>query len=271
METITSRNNRTIIECLKLRDKKSRDRTRLFYFEGIKLFREAVDCGLPLKYVFFTDNCKEQICRLPDGTEAFEVTDSVYEKLSDEKSPQGIFCVAEHIDKLHKYATIYNNVDLSKKICGSGYFIVNSVRDPGNLGTILRTALAMGIDSVIMSDDCADIYNSKTVRAGMGAVFKQPTVRVKDINSYSASMSDDGYKIYAAVLDDNSIAVSEVKKSGKGVCFAVGNEGHGLPGSFIEACSGNVKIPMEDNCESMNAAVAASILMWEQRKINRNI
>lgn len=268
METISSRNNKLIIECGKLKNKKYRDRSRLFFFEGVKLLEEAVKCGVSVKYLFCTDDFSDIPHDLPSDAQIYRVADSVYEKLTEERSPQGVFCVARYIDNLHKTENISPLSD--QTIDGKSYFLVESVRDPGNLGTIIRTASAMGIDTLIMSDDCADIYNSKTVRAAMGAVFRQKTIYTDDMPAVIKKLKENDIYVCAATLDEKSISINDLQIGNKKICFAVGNEGHGLSRSIIDACDRSVIIPMSGDCESLNVAAATAILMWQERIINRH-
>ena len=239
----------------KLADKKYRDTERLFTFEGEKLLEEALKHGIEIEYIFHTENCDFSDNKLLNCRK-FIVSDSVYAKISNEKSPQGVFCTAKYIDNFHKKVKIYND-NFERRL-----FIVSSVRDPGNLGTITRTAAAFGIDELILSGDCADIYNAKTVRASMGSLFGQRITIADDIVQTAVNLKNNGYTVYAAALDDNAVSLRDIKINDK-VCFAVGNEGHGLPADFIKASGGTVIIPMANKVESLNAAVAASILMWE--------
>ncbi|MGM9680002.1 MAG: TrmH family RNA methyltransferase [Eubacteriales bacterium] len=256
MEIITSRNNRKIVELAKLKNKKYRDESGLFFFEGIKLFREAIEFGVPLTEVVFSESCADLANELPKGVNCSVVASSVYEKLTDENSPQGVFCVAKHLDNLHKSATIYEECDNAPSL------LLEGIRDPGNLGTILRTAYAFGINRLILSQDCADLYNAKTIRAAMGAVFRQKTVRVSDCIETIRKMQKKGIPVYAAVLNENSKDVRDISLD-LPVCFAVGNEGHGLSENLIGVCRGSVIIPMMPGCESLNAVAASTVLMWE--------
>lgn len=266
METISSRNNKLIIECTKLKNKKYRDRSGLFFFEGAKLLGEAVKCGISIKYLFCADDFSDIPSELSPDVQVYRVTDTVYEKLTEEKAPQGVFCVARYIDKLHKRE---NLSPLSDQTIGDkNYFLAESVRDPGNLGTIIRTASAMGIDTLIVSGDCADIYNSKTVRAAMGAVFRQKTVYTDDMPTAVKKLKEHDICVCAATLDENAVSISDLQ-IGQKVCFAVGNEGHGLSQSLIDACDKSVIIPMNGDCESLNVAAATAILMWQERIINK--
>lgn len=258
-EIIKSRNNPKIIQAAKLRLKKHRDESRFFCFEGKKLMSEAASFGVKIKALFYTKANSEYVTSLPGDFERYEVTDEVYEKLTDEKSPEGLFCVAEYLDRIK----FLSKIDKDEKI--SAPFIAVSVRDPGNLGTLIRSAAALGVGTLILSGDCADVYNKKTVRASMGALFKSDIMIVEDINSLPDILCSLGYPVYAATLHRNSVDLLSLKEK-ENICFAVGNEGHGLPESFIERCSGCVTIPMSPGSESLNVTLAASILMWESFK-----
>ena len=147
-EKITSRNNPMIKEIAKLSDKKYRDQAKLFAFEGRKLLEEALKSGAPLQHVFVTERA---LPSLPDKITCriTVVSDEVYEKISFEKSPEGIFCVSKPLDKFHNIYIIYRREDFSD----GRIFLLDGIRDPGNLGTVLRTASAFGCDTVILSSD----------------------------------------------------------------------------------------------------------------------
>ncbi len=255
--TITSRNNRLIIDMAKLRDKKYRDEKKLFYFEGRKLLEEAISKNAELKYVFLTEKNAHLADRLPSSCEKILVSDEVYAKLSEEKSPEGVFSVAKHLDSLHNFATIYNGVKFERCLAAV------SVRDPGNLGTLMRSAGALGIDTLIMSSDCADVYNPKTLRASMGALFRLKTVKCSDIAGTLAALPQNEIIPIAASLSDKA-GVLGVSPLPENVCFVVGNEGHGLPREVIDSCAGGeIIIPMQKGAESLNVSGAAAILLWE--------
>ena len=259
-EIITSRNNQLIKDTAKLSDKKHREAMGLFAFEGRKLLEEAVKNNAPLQQIFVTERA---LSSLPSGItcKVTVVSDEVYEKISFEKSPEGIFSVSKPLDKFHNIYIIYRREDFSE----GSIFLLDGIRDPGNLGTVLRTASAFGCSTVVLSSDCADVYNPKTVRASMGAVFRQRTVRVSDMEGTVRELKAAGKTVYAAALERNSLSLFDVKATDD-VCFIVGNEGNGIRREVINAASGTVIIPMEENTESLNAAVAASVLLYEQYK-----
>ena len=264
LEKITSRNNPQIKEIAKLSDKKYRQSASLFAFEGRKLLEEAIKSCVPLQRVYATEKGLESIDLGALTCPVTLVSDEVYEKISFEKSPEGIYCVSKPLDKFHNIYIIYRREDFSN----GSFFLLDGIRDPGNLGTVLRTASAFGCGTVVMSEDCADIYNPKTIRASMGAVFRQKTARVKDLKSTVAELKSSGKTVLAAALEKNSSSLFDVKID-KNVCFIVGNEGNGIRPEIIAEANGTVIIPMEENTESLNAAVASTILLYEQYKATK--
>ncbi len=256
MEQITSRSNNFIVFLSSLHDRKNRDREGLFIFEGKKLFNEAVKRQIPVQAVVFTEENIDFVNKLCSNVRKILVSQSVYEKISCEKSPSGVFCLSKGIDKFHKFATIYN-----KRINGSK-IILDSLRDPGNLGTVIRTASALGIGEIILSKDCADIYSEKTVRASMGALFSQNITICDDLCQAIDLLKSERYKVYAAALSENSKILTDIECSEKTI-FVVGNEGHGISADVLSHCDKSVIIPMPGGTESLNASIAAAILMWE--------
>lgn len=260
MEIITSRANRLIVETAKLQDRKHRQREKLFFFEGRKLLDEAIRQNAPLVRVFVTEENAGLLQNLPANVERYTVSKSVYEKISAENSPEGVFCVARHLDRLHKFATIYNMIEKGSR------FMAVSVRDPGNLGTIIRSARAMGIDCLLLSSDCADLYNPRTIRGAMGALFSLPTLTVSDPVGSVAALQKCGYDVCATALTPAACDIRSVGITSD-TCFIVGNEGHGLPDDLVAAANRAVIIPMQPGSESLNVAAASSLLLWEMGKI----
>ena len=280
-EIITSRQNPHVVASCKLSEKKHRDSEGKFRIDGIKLFEEAVVSGVEIERVFLREDALDKIeSRVGDlfskisNSDIKILSEGVFDKVSEEKSPEGIICVVKHIDKLHKIVTINKDEDFKNKSVftkDSRIFAVESVRDPGNLGTIIRTAAAFGVDCLLISSDCADIYNPRTVRAAMGALFRQRIVRVNDLSLALKVLSESGRKTYAATLGKEAVLLGQNTPDESG-CIVVGNEGHGLSEKTISACDHNILIPMAEGAESLNAAVAASVCMWEQfgKNISKN-
>lgn len=270
-EIISSRQNRTVVELCKLADKKARESQQSFRFDGVKLFEEAVKKGVEIPLVALRASSAEGLrARLCErlGRDAFlEVdrvlllNDELFDKISEEKSPEGIISIAKYIDKFQKNVTIYNSADfLSMK--NERIVLLESVRDPANIGAIIRSAAAIGVDRLIVSDDCADIYNPRAVRASMGTLFDQHIDRVADLPCAIRGLRESGRRVFAAALTDEAVRLGSFTVQ-KGDCVVIGNEGHGLTDQTVNACDGSVIIPMTARAESFNAAVAAAILMWE--------
>ena len=167
-DLITSRQNSLVLYACKLADKKYRQKEGKFRLDGIKLCREAFESGVEIETVFVMESAAKAVFEsigdfLMDAAEknidVKVVSDGVFEKISEEKAPQGVICIARRIDKFHKIATIYGSEDM----LAGRILLCESLRDPGNVGTILRSAAAFGVDLVILSADCADIYNPKTI------------------------------------------------------------------------------------------------------------
>lgn len=264
---ITSRSNPRVSAAALLKEKKYRDRDRLFLIEGKKLFTEAVSSGAQIRDVFVLGDMADSCASALAGTDTavFKVTEPVFEKLSTEKSPEGVICTVKYIDKLHDSDIIYNAGDFRESV-----LILSEIRDPGNLGTILRSAAAFGTDMLILSDDCADIYNPRTLRASMGAIFRQKTVTVTDLPGTITALRQSGRTVCAAILDRSARSLCDIPPSENAV-FIVGNEGHGLSREIIEAAGNSAFIPMAAGTESLNAAIAASVIMYERgkNKINK--
>ena len=255
---ITSRTNPRVVAASSLKEKKYRDETGLFLIDGKKLFYEAVSSGISLKEVFCIPEFEREVRLHCPEIDPCVVSKDILEKISPEKSPDGIVSVAGRIDKLHFFNKIYTNEDFASV---KRLFILSGVRDPGNVGTIVRTASAMGIDELIMSSDCADIYSPRSVRASMGAVFRQKISFADSLCQAISSIRKAGYRVLSAVLDESAIRIDDINDFEKTV-FVVGNEGHGLSADVIAACDGGVFIPMKNGVESLNVAVASAIFMW---------
>ncbi|MBQ8497035.1 MAG: RNA methyltransferase [Clostridia bacterium] len=252
MEIITSKNNASVMAAAKLADKKYRERERKFAFEGIKLFEEAQKAGIRFSRVFVTEEAytkyAEKLSSL-DKNILTVVSDAVYEKLSFENAPQGVFSVAEYFSPKTKKESSF-------------VLLLDGVADPGNFGAILRSAEAFGIDTVYAGKNGADLYNPKTIRACMGSIFRVDVRRSEDIICDIKDLQKNDFHVFATALDKRSKDIRDVDFSGK-IAFVIGNEGHGVSTEVLDACDGTVIIPMREGPESLNAAVAASVVMWE--------
>ena len=275
-EIITSRQNRRIVELMKLDDRRAREKTRTFRFDGVKLLCEAIRRGVEPDSVFLRAGTADKVAErmqelygytLSDvGCPIFGVEDSLFEKISQENAPDGVITVAKYIDKSHNFIIIYKEDENSSQK-DTPILLLESVRDPLNVGAIIRSAAALGVGRIVMSADCADLYHPRTLRAAMGPLFSMPITRVEDLPGTIRALRESGRRIYAAALDDTAIRLgSEEFKSereGHPVGAVIGNEGHGLSEAVISACDRSVYIPMEADTESLNAGVAAALIMWE--------
>ncbi len=263
-QIISSRQNPLTKLVCGLADKKNRRASGLFRFDGIKLLGEALSANICLEYVICRSPISERLLTvLSDAVRTgaleerciVEVSESVFAKISEEHSPEGVVCVAKMPQDIHT---------ASCEPPQGSVLVLESVRDPGNLGTIMRSAYALGLDTLLLTDDCADIYNPRTVRAAMGAVFKMHTQSVKCscLPELIEKMKESGRGVYAAALSEDSREIDELEILPTD-CFVIGNEGHGLSENTLKACSKSVIIPMREDAESLNAAGAAVICIWE--------
>lgn len=262
LKFITSRNNPKIMTAASLSRKKGRDETGLFMLEGEKLLEEAVKSGAPLTDIFCTEKEIGFCLSLKPECDVTCVSEQVFSKISTEKSPQGVISLSKRIDKICNLSKIFVEDDFAD---GRSVFILCGVRDPGNVGTIVRTAAATGIGMLIFSDDCADIYSPRAVRASMGAIFRQKTAYTPSLPDAIGVLRCCGYSVYASVLDSKAVSIENIECTGRTV-FIAGNEGHGLPDEIISAAGRTVYIPMENGVESLNVSAAAAIFMWNCRR-----
>lgn len=271
LQYIKSKENPLANRLAKLKDKKYRREERMFRFDGIKLFCEAVEKQVPIEYIIVRESDSDELIPMIDKkTESCEnsdinlivFSDRVFSKLTDERSSEGIICAAKYLDKLHKTDRIEQTLKKTDGAIAEKILLLESVRDAGNLGTIIRSANAFGIDRLMISEDCADIYNPKTVRAAMGALFAQRISIVKSVPEAIRFMREAGYRVFATALDKNAERLGSFPL-GAGDAVVIGNEGHGLSAETIAACDKCIFIPMNEGAESLNASIAASVCMWE--------
>ena len=244
MEKLSSRQNKIIAHVRKLgSDKAYRYQQGEAVCDGIKLLREALMWGVEITAVLWAE---EAAMSLPEGIRQYIVSQELIDYASPLKNSQGALFTFRMPQ--------WNMAEPGRSL------VLETVQDPGNLGTILRTANALNMDSVILTGDCADIYNPKTIRAAMGAVFRQKVLRMerKEMKDYLCKW---GISLYGAALSDSSRDIRTIGLEKAAV--AIGSEGKGLSDELLALCDGQVIIPMNEQCESLNAGVAAAIVMWE--------
>ncbi len=271
-EILTSRKNPKVTLFASLSDKKARDAGGLFMAEGEKLLWEAISAGLPICYILLTERSRERILPLLtakstekalQNAEVLFLSEPCFEKISTEKAPQGVITIVKHLD-FFKKCTIINKNDLLS-LENDRLVILASMQDPGNLGAVVRSALAFGGDSVIVGSDSADPYHPRALRAAMGSLFRVKLFTVSDLVGTVKALRDAGRRVYAAELTDSAVPLSEISLDPRDV-FVIGNEGHGIPRELSAVCDASVYIPINKSSESLNASVAAAILLWEQQK-----
>ena len=272
-DIISSRNNPIVKWAASLADKKGRENETSFIAEGEKLTIEALRRGLPVTHIFVNEDRAERIDCLISEYEADDrhadcrvvyLADSAFSKISTEKAPQGVISVIKYLDFFRNLDIIYKEDFFVFE--GERVLSLYSLRDPGNLGAVIRSASAFGVKHIVLSSDSADIYNPKTVRAAMGTMFGVKITYVRDFASFITAAKENGRAVYAAELSEGAKSVKDIELTSDDI-FMIGNEGHGIPREISSICNGSVYIPISEGVESLNASVAAAVFMWEQNNI----
>ncbi len=256
---ISSRKNPLVTHFRNLvRERSYRRECGEFPIEGARLCLEALNSGLEITSFLVTENAKVKYSEIVEAiSEEFTpdiINEDISTYISDTKSPQGVFVTAKTLDK---------NESKGKIINGGKYIILDNLQDSGNIGTIIRTCDALGINGVVMSPDCADIYSPKIVRSAMGSLFRLPVI-IAELTETIQTMKENGFSVYSAVLDETAQSISEITL-GKNTAVVIGNEGNGVSAAVTMACEKKLYIPIS-GAESLNAAVAASIISWEMTR-----
>ncbi len=253
---ITSKDNEMIKHIRKLKEKKHRDENNEFIIEGLKLLEEAINENAIIKKVIICDDCnlegeiyntlKYEIAKL----NCIYVSEKIFDYISDVKTPQGIMAVIE------------KNKNDSKKINFDDdiILILDNIQDPGNVGTILRTADSLNIKQIIISKDSNDAYSPKVVRSTMGAIFRINVMESDDLVKTIKELKRHKINIVSTSLDTNK---SMYDVSYNKTAIVIGNEANGVSKEIQELSDNKVKIPMLGKTESLNAAVAASVILYE--------
>ena len=242
MEVITSLDNKRIKEYAKLLQKKHRDEMGMFLVEGEHLVEEAFKSGNLVEVI----KC-EDFNRDFDVNTTF-VTYDVLKKLSNVVAPQKIIGVVK------------------KKECsisGNKILLLDDIQDPGNLGTIIRSSVAFGVDTIVLSNNSVDLYNDKVIRSSEGMIFYVNVIR-RDLVDVINELKENEYKIFGTNVT-NGVNVSTVKDTGK-FALVMGNEGAGVKKDILNMCDNYIYIPMTQKCESLNVGVATSIILYEFSK-----
>ncbi|MBQ4581738.1 MAG: RNA methyltransferase [Oscillospiraceae bacterium] len=247
MEKITSRANPLMTHIRKLSSAAYRRETGEYLCDSPKLLAEAVQWGAEIVTVVAT--AEAELPALPAAVRCVEVPRDVMESISPMKTPQGVLFTCRLPETV-----------LPAKPEGKRYMVLDGVQDPGNVGTIWRTADAFGCDGLILLPGCADPYSAKTVRSSMGAVFRLP-VYTATAAEMKEALNAAQIPLYGAALRDDTLDARDVDYTRAAI--AIGSEGRGLTEEVLTLCDRTVRIPMAERCESLNAAIAATVLLWE--------
>lgn len=256
---ITSTSNPQVKRLLQLQKKsKARNEEHVFVVEGLRMFVEVPKERVEKVYVSETFYNKKKHALKWEEFPLEILSDSVFKHVSDTQTPQGVLCIVKQ--KEHDIATLLS-------IENPHFMVLDNLQDPGNLGTIVRTAEGAGVNAVFMSKDCVDIYNPKTIRSTMGSIYRIPTIYIEDTVQLLELFKEKGIKSYAAHLDGKNSYDKEDYRTGTAIL--IGNEGNGLRDEVSNKADIWVRIPMEGQVESLNAAIAASVLMFEVARQRR--
>ena len=232
---------------------KERRRAGVFLTEGFKMFEEAPEERL--REVYLTSEALEKVSETPGMKEKLmragyeEVTPEVFRKMSDTQTPQGVLFLAQMPDTTPP-----------ERLEGDRWLVLDGLQDPGNVGTIWRTADALGADGLILTNRCADPFSPKTVRSTMGACFRLPLYEV-EAEELPELLERSGLPLYATALREDTVDIKTAQLSRCAV--VIGSEGRGVSPELLRLSEKTIKIPMRERCESLNAAAAAAVVLWE--------
>lgn len=259
-DMITSSSNQKVKQVIQWQTKaKERKNAGIFLTEGFKMFEEAPEERIQEIYVSESalERCRTErkFAEKLERTGYETVSAEIYRKMSDTQSPQGILCVVKQpVYRLEQLLEVPSPLIV----------VLENLQDPGNLGTIIRTGEGAGITGVIMSAGTVDIFNPKVIRATMGSIFRVPFLYADDLNETIRLLGACGVHTYAAHLEGKKYYDSFSFR--EGTAFLIGNEGNGLTRETAELAEEYIKIPMEGKVESLNAAIATSLLMYEAHR-----
>lgn len=257
MEKLSSRENALIRQILKLNSSaKERKEKGLLFLEGLRLCTEAIDNNITITHLLISETAyskyKTSLLNLIDSAQTCVLlTDSLAKQISETDNTQGVFVLCK-----------YPNQPALKEISGR-YILLENLQDPGNMGTIIRCAEAFGITAVVISKGAVDPWSPKVIRSAMGSSLRIPIIQVDSMPQTIKDLRNQGVAVYGAALNRTAKTPTEIVPESSGIGVVIGNEGNGLTAETLSACNSAVFIPMTNKIESLNAASAATILMWE--------
>lgn len=256
---IESKENSLFKEIKKLKEKKGRNKSSQYIIEGFRLIEEAFKASLTIEYIFVNVGLEEKLKEylgeyINKDTKLYVLKDALLKEICSTEKPQGIVAVVR-----------MREVDLALE--GSFYLLCDKVQDPGNLGTIIRTSHAAGVDGIILTKGTVDVYNDKAIRSTMGSLFYIPVIMDDEKFTITKSLINKGFSLLSTSLDGDKDFYNEDLK-GK-MIISVGNEGNGVSEEIYELSDKKVKIPMPGGAESLNVAIATSIILYEKVRQNQ--
>lgn len=239
MKEITSLNNEYIKYLCKLKEKKARTVEKKFIIEGYHLVNEAYKANI-LKEILLTEDTNDYT-----DIAKIKVTEAIIKKISTTVNPQNIIGICD--------------ITFKKEIRGTKILLLDNINDPGNLGTLIRSSLGFGIETIVLSNDCVDLFNEKVIRASQGAIFKMNII-IDDLKQVITKLKKQGIKVFGTSLNSSQF-LQEIDKTSK-YAILLGNEANGVKEELLQLTDQNIKIEINNELESLNVAVAGSILMY---------
>ena len=244
METLTSLKNPKVVSWRSLKEKKGREEQQAFLVEGVRMVREALSSGLPVRALLLRED--RSVEPVPEDIPVYLLTEQVFQSVCDTRTPQGIAAV---IGKSVRPAE------------GPMLLALDGVQDPGNVGTMIRTADAAGFTGVLLSRDCADLFSPKVLRATMGSVFRLGFSFPDSLPDALLDLKEKGYSVLSSQLDGEPFF--ERKNLSSSCVLIIGNEGNGVSPEVRAVATHRLCLPMRGGAESLNASVAAGIMMYD--------
>lgn len=264
MHEIKSKSNDNIKYVRKLTaSAEFRSEQKSFVTDGVRLCAEAFKSGIKIKKVFYTKNCFEKnsdmLQKIINSADEIVLTsESIMKWICDTESPQGVVCVCELPD-------FVANQDIFVKKSTCKLVVLENVQNPSNIGNIIRTCEALGVDGIVFAGNCCDAYNPKVLRGSMGGLFRIKLVFVDDVSAFASELKLHGFSIYGAVPSKKALILGKMRFDAKSAAM-LGNEGNGLTDTAKSLCDFMINIPMNPDAESLSVSSAAAIIAWEMTK-----
>ncbi len=266
-DVITSASNHIIKDAKSLHKKKDRWDKKRFFIEGVRAVEESISSDADIDYIIYS----EMLFNVKGGSELYDkiisknykvyhISDKLFQDISDTESPQGVFASVKF--NLH-------NVEKALADKDNFFILLDRVQDPGNMGTIIRTADAFGSNGIIVTNGCVDVFNPKTIRSTMGSIFHIPLLYYNDIDEAINDLKNNNVHIISTALKSSNYCYNVDFNTD--FALVIGNEASGVSENIINASDSLIKIPMQGKAESLNAAIASAVIMYEVLRQRQNI